>query len=92
MRKLNTKTITAIVANCLLYLVFLSGCSLFTKGEKEKYIIISSKLKEDYWSNPLSPCECRFFYKTYENMSDEEFLDSCHKYNIGDTIVGRKKN
>jgi|JI10StandDraft_1071094.scaffolds.fasta_scaffold2495462_1 hypothetical protein len=86
MRKLNTKNITAIVANCLLYLVFLSGC------KSDSPAVIKMKFQYDFYEKPMPPCICRFFYEEGYQFDYTQFWDSCHKYNVGDTIVGRKKN
>ena len=56
------------------------------------YKIIRSKYDVTYMNDPMPKGLCRFFYVVDERGSIVEFRDNCDKYNVGDTIVGVKRN
>lgn len=54
--------------------------------------IIQHKSIYTYMGDPLPKEICRFSYDEYSGNNEWiEFIDSCHKYNIGDTIIGKIK-
>lgn len=83
--KLNS---SAVLAAILLLAAVVSGCN---RGKKTGKIIIA-KSYLTFTNNPLPSGICRFFYKEYEFNEAQEFQDSCYKYNVGDTIIGRSVN
>lgn len=72
----------------LLVAVIFCACD---RGEKH-LPVVTAKYTQTFWGNDMQPCMCRFWYVEYDKWTEpQEFIDSCSKYNIGDTIVGRKK-
>lgn len=68
--------------------LILFGCD---KGVKHRPVVIFKSTKTYFGSN-MEPCMCRFAYEEYSQYhSSQEFIDSCHKYNIGDTIIGKPR-
>lgn len=56
----------------------------------DKIIIIKSY--KDYIGNDLQKGLCRYYYTAYDGFDGYiEFIDSCNKYNIGDTIIGKAR-
>ena len=68
--------------------VVLSSCDRGIKHEK----IIVTKNYSTFMDNPMPNGICRFWYREYDTGEAQEFQDSCYKYNVGDTLVGRSKN
>lgn len=72
-------------------LIFLAGM-LFGCEPRQKPVsvapVITWKRNDTFSGKKLPDGICRFGY-AYET-SFIEFLDSCHKYHVLDTIVGRK--
>jgi len=71
----------------ILLTVVLLSCN---KGKRTPRIVIAKSCL-NFASNPMPNGICRFFYTTYEFGEAQEFNDSCFKYNIGDTIIGKSK-
>jgi hypothetical protein len=60
--------------------------------EREQFLpVITNKFVTDGGGDVMPKCFCRFYYSA-DGFSNREFSDSCQKYNVGDTIVGRKRN
>lgn len=74
--------------SALLMVVIFCACN---KGKKH-IPVITGKIYFTYSGNPMPKGLCRYWYNEYDDYRMEtEFNDSCYKYNIGDTIIGRKK-
>jgi len=74
------------IAYGIIAIVILSGC----RGHREP-MVIKGKSFIDYFSHPMPKGLCRYAYTEWSGIDEiQEFTDSCSKYNIGDTIVGRK--
>lgn len=48
-------------------------------------IIIAKRTDVNYSNIPLRPCMCSYFYDGF-GRKGQNFIDSCIKYNLGDTI------
>jgi hypothetical protein len=80
---------TFACASLLLVAVILCGCD---KGEKHPPVICS-KSYSTYGGSDMPKGLCRYFYSEYDSFYEwTEFTDSCGKYNVSDTLVGRKNN
>jgi hypothetical protein len=85
-RILSNKLLTIACASLMLAVV-LNSCD-HTQYPK----VITDKRYTNYEGKPMPKGICRLWYKTCPNCDENQFEDSCHKYNIGDTINGVYKN
>ena len=72
----------------MLVVVLLSSC---TNNELE-HKVIRSKSHLTFTGQELPNGICRFSYKNSRFSDYIEFSDKCEKYNVGDTIVGVRRN
>jgi hypothetical protein len=78
-----------IIITLLLLSTTLFSC--INKGVKTPKII-QHKSIYTYMRDPLPKEICRFHYDEWSGNNEwSEFIDSCDKYNIGDTIIGKSK-
>lgn len=72
----------------LIIITSIVGCD---NGHKIKPVVVSKSYRT-YAGSQMQSGICRFFYKEYsDQIGYSQFEDSCHKYNVGDTIIGIKK-
>lgn len=74
--------LTLAFASVLLVAVILCGCN--SSSTEGRAVIIGKYYREN------QKCICTFYY-TGLGIRGQDFSDSCAKYNIGDTIAGRRK-
>lgn len=86
-----TNRYTAIAFISVLSVVFFAGCYQPERERCEPVIVW--KRPDTYYGNTLPDGICRYGYLFYKTSIEVvQFMDSCNKYNVGDTIVGQKKH
>jgi len=69
-----------------MFALILMGCN-----PPNQNAVIISKSYLTGSDKPMPDGICRYVYRSNQWTNDIEFQDSCWKYNIGDTIIGRAK-
>jgi len=77
--------------NILKFIILFACFSCAEPIDHPPVVMYKSHLTE--MNNPLPACLCRYYYKQSNAIMAAiySFNDSCGKYNIGDTIIGRRR-
>lgn len=65
----------------LILILFFASCR-----EYRPKMIVINKYYTDYYDRPMPNGICRYYFYPCPNCDAAQFQDSCHKYNVGDTI------